>query len=87
MSAIYKHYKGNYYRVIGEARHSETEQWLVVYAPLNTPDSLWVRPKDMFFEDVLIESDDGGGQRRVPRFEPVSDPGDSVDDSVDQEAD
>jgi len=29
----YRHYKGNYYDVIGVARHSETEEALVVYRP------------------------------------------------------
>lgn len=79
MPGIYKHYKGNYYRVVGEARHSETEQWLVVYSPLATPDSLWVRPKDMFYEDVVIEAGDSGEQRRVPRFAFVGETVDSID--------
>lgn len=61
----YRHYKGKFYRVIGLARHSETEEELVLYQPLYGERGLWVRPKAMFFE--LIEID---GQKR-PRFEYV----------------
>ena len=40
----YRHYKGNEYEVIGIARHSETEEDLVVYRKLYGDGSLWVRP-------------------------------------------
>ncbi|MBI2353770.1 MAG: DUF1653 domain-containing protein [Deltaproteobacteria bacterium] len=59
----YRHYKGNEYEVIGTARHSETEEWLVVYRCLYGDRSLWVRPLAMFAEDVLVDG------RLVPRFE------------------
>lgn len=36
MKGVYRHYKGNYYRVFGEARHSETEEVFVLYCPLGT---------------------------------------------------
>jgi hypothetical protein len=44
------------------ARHSETEEWLVVYRPVADPESIWVRPLEMFCEMV--------GTRR--RFEPIT---------------
>lgn len=44
----YRHYKGNDYEVIGVARHSETDEWLVVYRPLYGEGGLWVRPLAMF---------------------------------------
>lgn len=61
----WRHYKGNDYEVIGVARHSETEEPLVVYRTLYGDRSLWVRPLAMFLEDVDV---DGG---RVPRFAPL----------------
>ncbi|HEY6873258.1 MAG TPA: DUF1653 domain-containing protein [Geobacteraceae bacterium] len=58
----YRHYKGNYYEVLGVACHSETEELLVVYRCLYGDHSLWVRPLAMFVEDVLVDG------RAVPRF-------------------
>ena len=59
----YRHYKGNEYTVIGVARHSETEEQLVVYRQEYGEHGLWVRPKDMFLETVEVDD------RMVPRFE------------------
>ena len=50
----YRHYKGGEYQVIGVARHSETNEPLVVYRPLYNATGWWVRPHAMFFEDVSI---------------------------------
>jgi hypothetical protein len=60
---LYRHYKGNDYRVVGLARHSETEEPLVVYQALYGERGLWVRPAAMFIEAVALA--DG---RHVPRF-------------------
>jgi hypothetical protein len=54
-AGTYRHYKGNEYEVIGVAKHSENETELVVYRPLYGEKGLWVRPLDMFTEDVLVE--------------------------------
>jgi hypothetical protein len=48
----YRHYKGGEYEVIGTARHSETEEKLVVYRCLYDNSSLWVRPLEMFMDSV-----------------------------------
>lgn len=58
----YRHYKGQEYEVIGCARHSETEEELVVYRALYGDRGLWVRPVAMFVEQVLING------KSVPRF-------------------
>ena len=64
---IYRHYKGNDYQVIGLARHSETEESLVVYRALYGDYSLWVRPLTMFCEQVIVDN------RNKARFEFVRD--------------
>jgi hypothetical protein len=61
----YRHYKGNLYEVLGVARHSETEEEVVVYRALYGDGGLWVRPLAMFEETVLVDG------RQVPRFAPV----------------
>ena len=50
----YRHFKGNEYRVIGFAKHSETLEEMVVYEELYGDHGLWVRPADQFFEIVDI---------------------------------
>jgi cupin 2 domain-containing protein len=62
----YRHYKGKDYSVLGIARHSETLEELVVYRQEYGERGLWVRPKEMFLENVLV-----GGQE-VPRFRRVA---------------
>jgi len=52
---FYRHYKGNEYEVIGIARHSETEEELVVYRKLYGDHSLRVRPRGMFLERVTVD--------------------------------
>lgn len=58
----YRHYKGGEYEVIGVARHSESDEQLVVYRCLYDNNSLWVRPLPMFVEKVFCAG------RWVPRF-------------------
>ncbi len=60
---IYQHYKGQIYQVFNVARHSETEEQLVVYQCLYGDYSMWVRPLSMFVETVELE--DG---QIIPRF-------------------
>ena len=62
-SGRYRHYKGNTYEVVGVARHSETNELLVVYRPEYGERGLWARPLAMFTENVVID----GVER--PRFE------------------
>jgi hypothetical protein len=53
------------YTVVGVARHSETQEELVVYRQEYGDHSLWVRPKAMFLEAVEC------GGEMVPRFKLV----------------
>ncbi|VVB81440.1 Uncharacterised protein [uncultured archaeon] len=61
----YQYYKGNYYEVIGEAKHSETLEEMIIYKALYGEGQIWVRPKKMFLENVNVNGKD------VPRFKPV----------------
>ena len=61
----YRHYKGGEYEVLGAARHSETEELLVVYRTLYDDSGWWVRPHRMFFESVVV---DGVSQPRFARI-------------------
>ena len=62
----YRHYKGNDYEVVGLAKHSETEEDVVVYRALYGEKGLWVRPLVMFLETVVVEG------RSQPRFQFVA---------------
>lgn len=68
----YEHYKKKPYEVVGLARHSETLEELVIYKALYTSedfgkDTLWVRPKSMFFETVMVNGEE------IPRFKYLGD--------------
>jgi hypothetical protein len=63
MPGRYRHYKGREYTVVGIARHSETQEPLVVYRQEYGDQSLWVRPVAMFTETILLDG------RPTPRFE------------------
>ena len=63
---IYRHYKGNRYRVLSLAHHSETMEELVIYEPLDTDTGVWARPLSMWNETVTV---DGTEKRRFERIE------------------
>jgi len=64
----YRHYKGPEYDVVDVARHSETEEWHVVYRTCYGDKGLWVRPLAMFIETVQLDNGD-----EVPRFAYIGD--------------
>lgn len=64
----YRHYKGNSYEVIGVAKHSETEEEYVVYKALYGEFGLWIRPKNMFLETVVM---DGKEQQRFEYIDSI----------------
>jgi hypothetical protein len=58
----YQHFKGNFYEVLHVAKHSETDELMVVYHPKNQPEDIWVRPLIMFDETIERQG------KRVKRF-------------------
>jgi hypothetical protein len=60
---LYRHFKGGEYEVMEVARHSETEELLVIYCSVDDPTTTWVRPLEMF--SGMIDSPEGS----FPRFE------------------
>ena len=58
-----KHFKGNLYRVMYVALHSETGEEMVVYQALYGQRGMWVRPASMWLEHV--ERDGYSGPRFV----------------------
>ena len=63
----YRHFKGNLYRVLYIAKHSETLEDIVVYQAMYGEKGVWVRPKAMFEE--VIERDG----KTFRRFEEITD--------------
>lgn len=63
--SVYKHFKGNYYKVLYIAKNSETLEETVVYQALYGEGGIWVRPLSMFEE--IIERDG----KTFKRFEEV----------------
>lgn len=62
----YKHYKGNKYKVIAIANHSETLEHMVVYCDCSADPVYWVRPLEMFLENVIV---DGNSVKRFEKIE------------------
>ncbi len=64
---FFRHYKNKPYRYLGIVRHSETLEEMALYETLyeNKLGKMWVRPKEMFFENIVLE-----GQSRA-RFQPI----------------
>lgn len=61
-AGVYQHFKGGIYKVIGIATHSETLEKVVVYRQQGDEHGLWVRPLEMFREQVEVNG------QKVPRF-------------------
>ena len=54
----YQHYKGNRYKVLCVAKHSETEEEMVVYQAEYGEKQIWARPLAMFLEKVRINGEE-----------------------------
>lgn len=62
-NAVYMHYKGNKYKVIELATHTETMEQMVIYQDVLSPDKIWARPLSMWNEEVTLKG------KTVKRFE------------------
>lgn len=52
INGLYRHFKGNVYKVIGIANDSETLEKIVVYVSMKDETTLWTRPLNMFLSEV-----------------------------------
>ena len=66
--SLYRHFKGNYYRIIGVGTHTETEEILVIYKK-DDEALIWARPLDMFFD--LVDHEKYPDADQTYRFELV----------------
>ena len=76
---VYRHFKGDYYLVEDVARHSETDEELVIYRKLYGDGSLWARPKEMFLGEVDRDKHPDATQRyrfELQEIASVAHPGD-----------
>lgn len=61
---IVQHYKGGYYRILEYAKHTETEENMVIYRavhyqlddplPTDKDQQIWARPQNMFEDKTKI---------------------------------
>lgn len=68
---LYRHYKGGLYEVVSVARHSETEETMVIYREFFGR-QCWVRPATMFSEKVKVDG------KWLSRFENIAEPVESL---------
>ena len=70
IKSIYKHFKGDLYLVEDIATHSETKEKYVVFRALYGDTGLYIRPYDMFVEEVPEGKVNPTGQKyRFQEFE------------------
>lgn len=63
---LYRHYKGQDYRVLALGKHVETKEELITYQACYGENKTWVQPKERFMEEVEWEG------KIVPRFKLIA---------------
>lgn len=61
----FKHYKGNIYKLLLEATHSETGEKMMVY--MDESENVYARPSAIFFEEIELNG------KKIPRFKEIKD--------------
>lgn len=67
---VYRHYKGHYYYIKDVAIHSETLEEYVIYYELHDEYKTWVRPREMFLEEIDSSKKDNLFKQKY-RFEMI----------------
>lgn len=67
MNKFYRHFKRGIYKFVGIAKDSESQKEMVVYQAVYGERQMWVRPKEMFFGEVVRDG------KRMLRFQELSD--------------
>lgn len=67
IGTVYKHFKGNNYKVLHVAKHSETLEAYVVYQALYGEQGIWIRPLEMFLDQKEVDG------KLINRFEEFKD--------------
>lgn len=62
----YRHFKGGKYVLLAIGKDSESMKDVVIYKALYDDGKIWVRPKEMFFGNVMKDGIE------IPRFQEIS---------------
>lgn len=68
MERYFKHFKGGIYKFLYAAKHSETQEEMVVYQAMYGDNQVWVRPATMFFGTTVVDG------KEVQRFTEIENP-------------
>lgn len=64
----YQYYKGGLYIKLHEALHTETNEWMVIYA-CAVRGEIFARPKNMFYAEINEDGYSGPRFRLMPKLD------------------